>query len=346
MFRSSSPQYFREKKLVKELLPKVSRTFALNIRVLDEDDYFIIGCAYLICRYLDTIEDSPSLSHQAKSSLFNKIERNFTQTPDEKWPAFFKKLSEEKGLSKISDQHYENLLWQRFHLIVRLFNSFAKKHRDILLKPILKMLQGMRFFIVKHSKNKHKNIYDEKEMEEYCYYVAGTVSELLTEFFKLKIKSTLVQKKLDDHKIDFGQGLQMINILKDLFSDRKRNWLYIPEKNILQNKLSVQEFFNFKVENKAKILGIYRDLVEKANLKLENALTYTLSIPKYLPKYRLFCLIPLMLAVKTSFLLKKQDNFNKFSHKISKFEVFIVIIATKIVVHSNSLIKKYFYHYR
>ena len=324
----------------------MSRTFALNIRVLNKNDYFVVATVYLICRYLDSIEDSIFLGNQDKIFLFSEIEKTFKQKPREKWVLFFKDLGNKKKIMKISDQHYENLLWEKFYLVIQLFNSFNEIYQSILLDPILKMTQGMKFFIAKYEKNKDKNIVNEKEMEKYCYYVAGTVGEMLTELFKLKIKSKFTQEKLDSHKINFGQGLQMINILKDFFSDKERNWTYIPKKNILQNEISVEEFFAFEFKNRAKILKVYRDLVEKANLKLENALTYTIAIPKYLPKYRLFCLIPLMLAVKTSFLLKKQSNFKKFKNKISRFDVFMVILVARLIVFNNSLIKKYFYSYR
>src|SRR5919107_656694 len=44
-----------------EVLPAVSRTFALSIRVLPGDLRRAVLSAYLICRIADTIEDAPAV---------------------------------------------------------------------------------------------------------------------------------------------------------------------------------------------------------------------------------------------------------------------------------------------
>ncbi|NNE43480.1 MAG: squalene/phytoene synthase family protein, partial [Gemmatimonadetes bacterium] len=52
------------------LLPKVSRTFALNIRILPGDLRPAVTAAYLLFRYADTIEDAPGLGPDDRSELF------------------------------------------------------------------------------------------------------------------------------------------------------------------------------------------------------------------------------------------------------------------------------------
>ena len=44
------------------LLPKVSRTFALNIRILPGELRRAVTTAYLLFRLADTIEDAPGVS--------------------------------------------------------------------------------------------------------------------------------------------------------------------------------------------------------------------------------------------------------------------------------------------
>ncbi len=331
---------FKEKvKLVKLLLPKVSRTFALNIKVLKEKDYLIIATAYLICRYLDSIEDSPIIKTEQKIAWLEQIAKTFKTPPDEKWVRFFDNLH---PLKKISNYHYENLLWQKFAIIIELFLSFDKKHQDILIPPIIRMTEGMKYFITKYKNSKNKCLKNEEELEKYCYFVAGTVGEMLTDFFALKIHDASTLATLHQYKNNFALGLQMTNILKDLFQDKKRDWIYLPEENIKKNNLTIDEFFSYNLKNREKILSIYHELIKKTNINLEKALIYTLSIPKKLVRYRIFCLIPLLLAVKTSSFLKKSKNIQKSSKKISKQQVFIIVFFSFLVVFSNFFIKKYF----
>lgn len=61
----------------REILPAVSRTFALGIRLLPGDLGGVVRTAYLICRIADTIEDEPTLSAERKAELFDALSRCF-----------------------------------------------------------------------------------------------------------------------------------------------------------------------------------------------------------------------------------------------------------------------------
>src|SRR5437764_10121712 len=56
-----------------EILPSVSRTFALSIRLLPGDLGSAVRDAYLLCRIADTVEDAPGLSAQEKASLLDAL---------------------------------------------------------------------------------------------------------------------------------------------------------------------------------------------------------------------------------------------------------------------------------
>ena len=56
-------------------LPKVSRTFALNISVLKGDLHRSILTAYLFCRNIDTIEDAAQLDPKIKIKLLHEFSR-------------------------------------------------------------------------------------------------------------------------------------------------------------------------------------------------------------------------------------------------------------------------------
>ena len=54
-----------------EMLPKVSRTFALCITLLDPPWCEWVRTSYLLCRIADTIEDAPGLSLASRRALFD-----------------------------------------------------------------------------------------------------------------------------------------------------------------------------------------------------------------------------------------------------------------------------------
>ena len=56
-----------------EILPLVSRTFALTIPQLPEPLDLVTGNAYLWCRLADTIEDEPNLDAKRKRALHQSL---------------------------------------------------------------------------------------------------------------------------------------------------------------------------------------------------------------------------------------------------------------------------------
>ena len=55
----------------KDILSKVSRTFAPTIRMLPKRLYLPVTVAYLLCRIADTVEDESSLSKEDKENLLS-----------------------------------------------------------------------------------------------------------------------------------------------------------------------------------------------------------------------------------------------------------------------------------
>lgn len=63
---------------------------------------------------------------------------------------------------------------------------------------------------------------DIKELEDYCYYVAGIVGVTLTKIFCQKKGIEEKRFELEDFQILFGIALQLINIIKDFKKDIAR----------------------------------------------------------------------------------------------------------------------------
>ena len=82
------------------------------------------------------------------------------------------------------------------------------------------MASGMSEFQQLDTSAGLKNL---RELDRYCYVVAGVVGEMLTELFC--DYSNEIKKRRDELlplAISFGQGLQMTNILKDVWEDLGR----------------------------------------------------------------------------------------------------------------------------
>ena len=97
--------------------------------------------------------------------------------------------------------------------------------------------------------------------------------------------------------VSFGQGLQMTNILKDIWDDRQANACWLP-RSVFGNG----DFDLERLEELHKTATFKQGLDELLGLghaHLRNALEYTCMIPKREVGIRRFCLWAIGLAVLT-----------------------------------------------
>jgi farnesyl-diphosphate farnesyltransferase len=120
--------------------------------------------------------------------------------------------------------------------------------------------------------------------------------------------------------VNFGLGLQVTNIIKGVTDDIERGVTYVP------NKLYERAGIDLKtlLDNPADPRGreVVAGLTEMTLLWLDEALEYTLTIPDSERDIRLFCALPLILAVRTlSLALQTTSTFSERVLKISREEV-------------------------
>ncbi|NNE38052.1 MAG: squalene/phytoene synthase family protein, partial [Gammaproteobacteria bacterium] len=216
------------------ILDDVSRTFALTIPQLPEGLSRVVGNAYLLCRIADTIEDDKDLAFTCKrefSDLFIQVVAG-DQSPVE----FAKKLA---PLLSDSTPVQEKHLIEETPAVIRITHSFNDRQRAALTRCIRIMADGMSKFQEAEVKN---GLETQQDMDNYCYYVAGVVGEMLTELFCDYSKTVNIHHdKLMKLAVSFGQGLQMTNILKDIWDDQERHMCWLPNEVFMQYGTDLSE---------------------------------------------------------------------------------------------------------
>ena len=83
----------------------------------------------------------------------------------------------------------------------------------------------MEYFL-KHSATQVSAL---AELRRYCYFAAGIVGEMLTDIFATRIAGLAVSPSARSEARAFGEGLQLVNILKDDTADARRGRSFIPD---------------------------------------------------------------------------------------------------------------------
>ena len=183
---------------------------------------------------------------------------------------------------------------------------------------------------------------DLSEMSQYCYFVAGVVGEMLTELFcDYSPRISQHRDTLMELAISFGQGLQMTNILKDIWEDRKRGACWLPRDMFKSHGVTLETMS--PDENQAAIANGIDELIAVAHGHLQRALQYTLYIPADEIGIRRFCLWAIGLAVLTLKRIHTSPGFATGQDvKVSRRAVKATVLATNASVKHDRAITALF----
>ena len=331
---STDPISLSDDALQAHLLEGVSRTFALTIPQLPSSLAKPVANAYLLCRIVDTIEDEVALSSQQKRQFCQQ----FDQVVRGEYAA--EKLAAELGpLLSPTTIPAEHELVRLIPRVIAITHGFEISQREALSICVATMGKGMAEY---QDRDLRHGVANMAEMDEYCYYVAGVVGEMLTRLF-CHYSPDIARHRDEMMKlgVSFGQGLQMTNILKDLWDDQSRNVCWLPRDIFQKHGFDLGSLKPGHSDE--KFAKGFRELIGIAHGHLNNALAYTMLIPAHETGLREFCLWALGMAVLTLRKINANLYFAKSSDvKITRRAVKATIFTSKLTRRSNLLLRTVF----
>lgn len=328
-----SPLDQREvERFCQDILPKVSRTFALSIKFLPGQLGRSVLCGYLIARIADTIEDDPKTSVAAKTALLDQLLRCFEDSvASDRFPQLTQSVTGDPA-------HLE--LVRQTHQVFALYRTLPSQSQQTLQHWLTEMIEGMQKFVNLYPNGLRVKTLE--EYKEYCYYVAGTVGYLLTDLWyeHSPFVNRTTYQVLRKTCAEFGEALQTVNILKDIAWDAEyENSIYVPQEALLAHGSSHETLLdpNYLEQNHAAI----KSLVELAWEDLDKSAEYLMKLPHGSIPIRMFCILPLMFAYATlrditrsTAMLQSDGNV-----KITRAEVKTLILVSPFATVSNLLIR-------
>lgn len=317
------------------ILPEVSRTFALGIRLLPAGLEHAVLTAYLLCRIADTIEDAPVLTPRAKQDLL----MHYREVLEEHGPgsgrlrdAFPHPHTAEERLAADADR------------VLREFRSLPAAERSAIRPWVQEMAAGMAEFAAGDGDDGFQALQSIADLDRYCYYVAGTVGHLLTGLFRLYAPG-MTQTRfagLERLATSFGLGLQLTNIIKDVADDQRRGWSFVPRDLCAVAGLRPSELHDPALAAQAR--EVMTTLIGKAKRHLRDALDYCLTLPQRAYRIRIFCLTSLYFAVRTLRRAEGDPRLLDPRHKvkITRGQVYRTVATTYAVAPFDVLVRGYY----
>lgn len=242
-------------KLYKEamqMLKDTSRTFYIPITLLGSTLKKTVGSAYLCMRAIDEIEDHETLDFEVKQNLLRKTSDLLNKEFDHK--AYLKLIEPyQSELPEVSIRLGDWINVCPAEIVGKVQESTAI------------MANGMADWV-----GKDWHIQTKEDLDDYTYYVAGLVGEMLSDIWYW-YDGTETDQKL---AVGYGRGLQAVNILRNQHEDyAERGVRFIPD------GWDRDDIFKYAEHNLALADEYMKDIHTRRIL--------------------LFCKIPLALAKKT-----------------------------------------------
>ena len=210
---------------MRDLLVRTSRTFALSIPLLPEPTQTALAVAYLLFRVADTLEDAAHWPRDERVIALDELvpvlrdgDAARARTASRDWVG--RNVTTEKGCHD---------LLIAFPSLLDELSTWAPARARIVREHAARTAEGMAETLRTADAEGHVRLGSLPALRAYCYVVAGIVGELVTALFLHDAPSLVaVKETLVVHERAFGEGLQLVNILKDERADAQDGRVYLP----------------------------------------------------------------------------------------------------------------------
>ncbi len=312
---------------LQELLVRSSRTFAVGIELLPEPLRGEITVAYLLLRVSDYLEDNQELGDDEKITLLGDWRSVLGGGGDRE--ALVARLNEAR------EDTPDALVARNTATVLDGLDRVASDAREILVRRVRESSAGMARWTDRGS------VFEtESDLDDYMHEVAGRVGHLLTELFALRLSGLGGKRgRMMELGREFGLALQTVNVIRGLHEDRDRGWVYVPASFLPDRRIRANELFS--PANRKPAMVVLDQLVEKAERHLAAARAYMRLIPRRHHRVRLFCLLPLLFAVRTLAISRANPEVLNRETKMTRREVKVITRRAKVMGFSNGWIDRY-----
>jgi farnesyl-diphosphate farnesyltransferase len=221
--------------LLQDLLVKTSRTFALAIPLLPEPTLREVTVAYLLFRIADTFEDASVEwdKPEQKRALVEFVELMESPSVEQA-----RELT--RGWMQYPPTGHAGYLELLEHTpdVIAGHLSLSPAAQAVVAHHTIRTSLGMASVVERTGPDGVLRLGTISDVQDYCYIVAGIVGEMLTDLFVLERDHLeAIADFLRQRDAQFGEGLQLVNILKDSADDA------VEGRNYLPTGVSRDEFF-------------------------------------------------------------------------------------------------------
>ncbi len=247
----------------------------MTIPLLDKRIREPVMITYLQDRLLDSFEDEGEITSSQRKAYMNEVVKLFDPNIAE-----FKRqelVDNIKGQADYFEGPIKKLV-QNTDKLTSCFNTLNEEVQKISFRWLSEMNQGMQSYL-------DKPVETFSELNEYCYYVAGTVGGFLTDLIiELGNIEGDDKKVLEKNFVESGLFLQKVNIIRDIKMDiinNKKHYWPLKELGISESEIIDQD-------NEEQALKALNKMVADVKSHTRALIDYYQAIPDEWSGYKKF----------------------------------------------------------
>ena len=301
------------------LLKSVSRSFYLTIRILPARLQAPIGLAYLLARASDTIADTAAAPEPVRLQHLAAFGKMVRDGASDGLPDLQREIQPpDPGERELIARLDRCLAW---------LASLPDFDRHEIAAVMEKIIRGQTLDLQRFPKSGGViALQTAAELDEYTYLVAGCVGEFWTRIglHHLPRYARESETELLRIGINYGKGLQLVNILRDIAADRRAGRCYLP----------VDELRAANSTSAKPAREVFDRWHRRATEHLEDGRRYIAALRP--ARLRIGCFLPWYLGIETLRLLRARpplDTEEKI--KVPRSTVRAALFRAPFVAFSN-----------
>ena len=323
------------------LLKNTSRSLYLSVKALPRAMRPAFSVAYLLCRYADTIADTPILPAERRLYWIQKFPSIIETQPNEE----ITQLARE--IAGGSDNPYEKILIQNLRPCLDAFNQISDEQKPFILEVARAVCDGMQIDLQTFPQEKNAPVVafqTGKELENYCRLMGGRPGKFWSQLIFHTTKIPADKETFFELGQHIGDALQIVNILRDLPKDLQIGRCYFPSEDLQKHHLTPADLVDAK--NSARFEPVKQKWIQWGLARLQDGKKYFRLLPKTQPGQRAAVAWPILWAADTLYKIYREPNLLNIKHrvKISRRTIYLTMLCTPPLWISNRIFEMWLTH--
>ena len=298
---------------MKAILKSISRSFYITISFLARPLREPVSLAYLLARATDTIADTATVPAAIRLTTLREFARVISGELD------FNAVAEalQDFAAQQSDPH-ERTLIENLRECIEWLAKLDPTDREDIRRLLQTIVRGQDLDVRRFGDPVVvTSLRTGAELEEYTYLVAGCVGDFWTKlgFRHSGTFATRSPEEMTKLGIEYGKGLQLINILRDRAADAAAGRGYLPAEEL----------------ETAPVAQVFANWLARAEEEITAGIDYCFSLTNW--RIRFATALPALIGARTIALLRAADH-GAGRIKVPRKEVRRILAATALASRS------------